>query len=300
VKRIVVFLAFTLPLGLIAFQNQEFSISTDVELVQLEVSVKDAKGGYVSGLTKENFRVEEMGVPQTITVFSHEDVPVTAGLVMDASGSMRTKQKDVIMAGLVFAGASNARDQLFVVNFNDLVRAGLPEGTAFSDDRDVLRRALSRDKPEGRTALYDAIGWSLEHLDKGEREKKALVVVTDGGDNCSKLTTPEMMHLIELSHATIYTIGLFDEDDPDRNPRVLEKIAHVSGGQCFLPQQAEDVIPICRKIAEDIRNRYTIGYVPNRTRAKAGLRSIKVTASASGHEHLFVRTRTSYSLPEHK
>ena len=214
---------------------------------------------------------------------------------MDASGSMLHKQNDAIMAGLVFAGASNPLDQLFVVNFNDTVLPGLSEGVPFSDDRNVLRMALSRARPEGRTALYDAVAYALDHLNAGNREKKALVLVTDGGDNCSKLTSPELMRLIERSQATIYTVGLFDADDPDKNPRVLEKIAHVSGGECFLPQRAEEVIPVCRKIAEDIRNRYTIGYVPRRGAAKAGIRSIKVEASGAGHEHLVVRTRTSYS-----
>ena len=218
-----------------------------MELVLLDVSVKDAKGGYVSGLTKDNFHVSESGAPQNITVFSHADVPITAGLVMDASGSMLHKQQDVIMAGLVFAGASNPRDQLFVVNFNDSVRPGLPGNLPFSDQPPVLRLALSRARPEGRTALYDAVAYALDHLNAGDREKKALVLVTDGGDNCSKLTGPELMGLIERSHATIYTVGLFDEDDPDRNPRILNRIAHISGGECFLPQRLDEVIPDLQK-----------------------------------------------------
>jgi Ca-activated chloride channel family protein len=279
-------------------QNGDFRISTDVELVLLDVSVKDAKGGYVSGLTKDDFHVSESGAPQNITVFSHADVPITAGLVMDASGSMLHKQQDVIMAGLVFAGASNPRDQLFVVNFNDSVRPGLPGNLPFSDQPPVLRLALSRARPEGRTALYDAVAYALDHLNAGDREKKALVLVTDGGDNCSKLTAPELMGLIERSHATIYTVGLFDEDDPDRNPRILNRIAHISGGECFLPQRLDEVIPICKKIAEDIRNRYTLGYVPGPAGVKAGTHHIKVVASAAGREHLTVRTRTSYSLAE--
>jgi Ca-activated chloride channel family protein len=285
----------------------EFNISTDVELVLLDVSVKDATGGYVSHLTKDDFRVSEMGVPQKITVFSHSDVPITAGLVMDASGSMLAKQADVITAGLVFAGAGNPQDQIFVVNFNDTVRPGLPEGVPFSDDIGVLRLALARDKPQGRTALNDALAWALKHLESGQREKKALVLVSDGGDNSSNLKSDEMMRLIEESHATIYTVGLFDADDPDRNPRILKRIAQVSGGECFLAETYDQVIPVCRRIAEDIRSRYTIGYVPNRSGHGAAIRNIsgavrniKVTASAEGHEHLVVRSRGSYVLPETK
>jgi Ca-activated chloride channel family protein len=219
-------------------ETPEFKISTDVELVLLDVSVKDSKGGYVSGLTKDDFRVFESGNAQKITVFSHSDEPITAGLVMDASGSMQAKQADVITAGLVFIGASNPHDQMFVVNFNDKVREGLPPGIPFSDDAGVLRMALSKDRSQGRTALNDAVAWALHHLDSGQREKKALVLVSDGGDNSSQLKSDELMRLIEESHATIYTIGLFDSDDQDRNPNVLKRIAHVSGGECFLPQNS--------------------------------------------------------------
>jgi Ca-activated chloride channel family protein len=279
-------------------ETPEFKISTDVELVLLDVSVKDSKGGYVSGLTKDDFRVFESGNAQKITVFSHSDEPITAGLVMDASGSMQAKQADVITAGLVFIGASNPHDQMFVVNFNDKVREGLPPGIPFSDDAGVLRMALSKDRSQGRTALNDAVAWALHHLDSGQREKKALVLVSDGGDNSSQLKSDELMRLIEESHATIYTIGLFDSDDQDRNPNVLKRIAHVSGGECFLPEDYTQVIPICRRIAADIRNRYTIGYVPIRSGSSAGIRNIKVTASSAGHEHLTIRARSSYLLPE--
>lgn len=278
-------------------ESPEFSISTDVELVLLDVSVKDSKGGYVSGLSKDDFRVLESGAAQKITVFSHSDVPVTAGLVMDASGSMGPKQADVITAGLAFVGASNPNDQIFVVNFNDKVRSGLPPDIPFSDQVNVLRMALSKDRPEGRTALNDAVAYALRHLDSGAREKKALILVSDGGDNSSQLKSEELMRLIEESHATIYTVGLFDAEDPDRNPQVLKRIARLSGGECFLPETFDQVIPICRRIAADIRNRYTIGYIPSRSDAKAGIRTIKVTATAAGRARLVVRTRASYSLP---
>ena len=131
----------------------EFKISTDVLLVVLDVSVKDSKGGYVSGLTKDDFRVYENGIAQKLTVFSSADEPVTVGLVIDESGSMRSKHDQVVTAGLSFIGASNPNDQMFVVNFNDTVRSGLPDNIPFSDDLAVLHAALSRNKPDGQTAL---------------------------------------------------------------------------------------------------------------------------------------------------
>ena len=150
-----IFLLLVPPHGLA--QNSppkgEFRISTDVELVLLDVSVKQAKGGYASGLTRDNFQIYENGAPQKITEFASADIPVAVGLVFDDSGSMRSKRPDVITAGLVFIGASNPQDQIFVVNFNDKVRSGLPENVPFTDNINLLRAALSRDVAQGQTAL---------------------------------------------------------------------------------------------------------------------------------------------------
>ena len=166
---------------------REYTIRTTSRLVLLDVSVKDTTGGFVSGLTGENFKVYEDGKPQKITQFAHADIPVTVGLVVDESASMRPKQAEVITAGLAFIKASNPRDEIFVINFNEKARRGLPEAMLFSDDIKQLREALWRGVPEGRTALYDAIEMALHHLDFGRRDKKALIVVSDGGDNISLL-----------------------------------------------------------------------------------------------------------------
>jgi len=162
----------------------------------------------------------------------------------------------------------------------------------------LLRAALSKGRPEGQTAHYDAVAFALKHLESGRRDKKTLVVVSDGGDNCSRHSFKDVMRLIEESAATVYTVGIFDPDDPDRNPGVLKHIASVSGGECFLPGELGPILPICQKIAKDIRNRYTIGYHPVRTSDKAADRKIRVTASSAEHKKLIVRTRTAYRLPE--
>jgi Ca-activated chloride channel family protein len=276
----------------------EFKISTDVVMVLLDVSVKDPRGGYVSGLSKDDFQVYENGALQKLTVFSSADVPVAVGLVMDESGSMHNRRPHTITAGLVFIGASNPQDQVFVVNFNDTVRSGLPSHIPFSGDLNILHAALSRAKAEGQTALYDAIAFALHHLESAQRDKKTLLVVSDGGDNRSRRTLPELMRLIQESQVTIYTIGIYDADDADRNPQVLKRISYASGGECFLPQTVEEIAPICRKIALDIRNRYTMGYVPDRTAQKGGVRKIRVAISAPDHRNSIVRTRAGYSLPD--
>lgn len=274
-------------------EEQGYTIRTTSRLVLLDVSVKDAAGGFVSGLTKDNFKVYENGKPQEITEFANADIPVTAGIVVDESGSMRPKQSQVIAAAVEFIKGSNPQDEIFVINFNERARRGLPDIKLFSDNVDELRAALWRGVPEGRTALYDAIEMSLHHLDMGRRDKKTLLVISDGGDNISVHKWPEVMHDVLTSTATIYTIGIFDEDDPEKNPTVLEKLAHVSGGIVYFPKTLEEIEPVCRQIAKDVRTRYTIGYIPSAENGKPE-RHIKVVASAPERQKLIVRTRTSY------
>jgi VWFA-related protein len=276
----------------------DFSISTDVHLVILDVGVKDAKGGYVSGLAKDNFRIHENGKLQPIKDFSHADVPVTVGLVIDNSGSMAAKRAEVITAALTFVHASNPQDEVFVVNFNDKVRRGLPEDVPFTGDTGILRSALWQGASAGRTALYDALGYSLQYLDKGRMDKKTLIVVSDGGDNASTLRWNEVIRRVQESRATIYSIGIFDENDSDRNPDVLRKLAQVSGGEYFQLRELPDVVPVCRQIASDIRNRYTLTYTPPRMESRQAVRSIRVTASTPSRTRLIVHTRTRYIMPD--
>jgi Ca-activated chloride channel family protein len=274
---------------------QEFTVKVTSNLVLLDVSVKGPTG-YIAGLGKENFQIVDSGKPQTITHFSHDDVPVTVGLVIDTSGSMTSKYNQVVTAALVFMGASNPKDELFVVNFNDYVKFGLPPDMPFSDDVYVLRPALSMVKPEGRTALYDAVVQALDHLDKSTQDKKTLLLVSDGGDNHSIHTLADVVRKVEVSRATIYTIGLFDENDLDRNPKLLHQLSGISGGETYLPKDVSEVTSICRQIAADIRARYTVGYVPAQVEGQA-LHKVKLTASQSGGGKLKVHTRTSYLVP---
>lgn len=276
--------------------KNDFTIRAQVNLVLLDVSVRDREGGFVSDLPKDAFTVYEEGKAQTITEFANSDIPVTVGLIVDNSGSMRPKKPEVITAGLVFIQASNPLDETFVINFNDKVRRGLPPILPFTDDVAKLRSALTRTDPEGRTALYDAVIAGLDQLEMGRRDKKTLIVVSDGGDNISTHSFGEMMHRVLESHATIYTIGLFDEQDKDKNPEVLRKMAQVSGGVVYLPKKIEEVVPICRQIAKDIRTRYTIGYIPSGADQR-GTRHVRVAVSTADHRRLIARTRSSYLVP---
>jgi VWFA-related protein len=280
------------PVTAKAEEPSDFTIRTTSRLVLLDVSVKDASGGFVSGLSKDNFKVYENGQPQPVTQFANADIPVTVGIAVDESGSMRPKRAEVVTAALAFNQASNPMDEMFIINFNEKPRRGLPDDVLFSDDVQQLRLALYQGIPEGRTALYDAVEMSLNQLEFGRRDKKTLVVISDGGDNHSRHTLEDVTREVLRSVATIYTVGLYDEDDPESNEGVLKKLANVSGGVFYHPKALDDIIPICRQIAKDIRTRYTIGYVPS-AEGKAE-RHIKVVASSPDHAKLLVRTRTSY------
>lgn len=286
-------------LGLPAFppapaDPNDFRISSEVDLVLLDVSVKDSKGGFVSGLPKESFKIYEDKREQPIRIFAAQDVPVTVGLVVDNSGSVRPKKPEIVTAALTFVTQSHPKDEMFVVNFNDSVFFGLPEDTPFTDDAATLRQALLTNPARGRTALHDAIKAALEHLDKGRLDKKTLVVISDGGDNASETTRDELMKLIEESLATIYTVGIFNPDDKDKNPGFLKDLANTTGGEYFRPENISHLVGVCEKIARDIRNRYTLGFGPDPSKFDGKKHSIRVDAVGADGRKLVVRTRTHY------
>ena len=263
----------------------------------LSATVVDRHNALVSGLSKGDFQVYEDGALQQIKDFSHDDIPVTAGIVVDNSGSMAPKRDDVIAAALAFARASNPQDQMFVVNFNDRVSFGLPPDVPFTDRQEQLRRALSGIGAIGQTSLYDGIAVALDHLKLGNRERKVLIVISDGGDNASKHSLAQVLGMARQSTAIIYAIGIFDEQDGDQNPSVLRRLAKETGGEAFFPESSRDITSICEGIARDIRNQYTLTYVPTIASQDGSYRAIEVRASAPGRGRLLVRTRTGYSVP---
>jgi len=270
-----------------------FKIAVSVDLVVLHPTVRDRKGNFASDLHEQDFEVYEDGVRQSIRLFEHEDIPVTVGLVIDHSGSMHQKLPDVVAAARTFARSSNPEDQMFVVNFNEHVALGLPAGTQFTDRPDELERAIWRTGTAGQTALYDAVAEALDRLRAGNRDKKVLIVISDGGDNASTHTLAEVLKMAGQSSALVYTIGIFDEQDADRNPGVLRRLSQATGGEAYFPEQLDEVIPICERIARDIRNQYTIGYFPASPAQPGVYRAIRVVAHGTSGR-LFVRARSGY------
>jgi VWFA-related protein len=274
-----------------------YTLSVNANLVILNATVLDRHNALVSGLDKDDFQVYEDHVLQPIKHFSHEDIPVTVGLVIDNSGSMAPKRADVIAAALSFARSSNPKDQMFLVNFNENVSFGLPTGIPFTDRPDQLQLGLSNINAIGETALYDAIAVALDHLKQGSCDKKVLILISDGGDNASKHNLAQVIDKARHSGAIIYAIGIFDEQDGDQNPDVLKRFAKETGGEAFFPESSKEIVLICERIAHDIRNQYTLAYIPIITKQDGVYRVIDVKVSSPGHGRLSARTRAGYFVP---
>ncbi|PYU15433.1 MAG: VWA domain-containing protein, partial [Acidobacteria bacterium] len=244
-------------------QDDNFRIQRDVNLVVLHATVLDDRGRFVPDLKQENFRVLEDKVEQKLALFKREDIPISVGLVVDNSGSMRDKRDRVNTAALTFVKTSNPNDEAFIVNFNDDYYLDLDKD--FTSDLNEMKDALERIDSRGSTALYDALIGSLDHLKKGHRDKKVLLVITDGVDNASRKSLEVTVQEAQRSEALIYAVGLFSQEtksDAKRARRALNSLTQATGGLAFFPERTEDTEAICTQIAHDIRNQYTLAYYP--------------------------------------
>jgi VWFA-related protein len=267
------------------------TIRTNVNLVQLSVRVTGSDGKNVVGLPREAFRLLIDKKDHPITVFNGEDAPVTAGIVIDNSGSMAPKREVVSAAAVAFARASNTSDQMFVVHFNQHARLGLPGCIPFTGSIPELEKAISTTTLGGSTALYDAILLAQSHFQRGAYGRKILLVITDGGDNSSDATLSQTLDAVAKAGIVIYSIGIFDENDRDRNPEVLAQLAAVTGGESFLPAAVSETTKICEQIAADVRRQYTLGFAG----AEDGqFHKIEVLASDSEHGVMQVHTQPDY------
>jgi Ca-activated chloride channel family protein len=274
------------------------AISVQTDLVVLPVSVTDSQGNAVLGLTEQNFRVYEDGRLQKIALFQQGDTPITVGLIVDHSRSMGT-QLQVAEAVSSFARSGNPRDEMFVVDFNDDVSVELLDGKPFTDDPKELAQAVFSVRARGRTALYDAVAEGLLHLQLGRYERKALIIISDGGDNASLQKFPQVLGLAQKSQVVIYSIGLVS-DDGEVNPDVLRHFAKATGGVAYFPSRTNTVASISTQIARDLREQYTLGFAPEKANKPHGFRKIEVKVSAPHQGKLRARTRTGYSAAEAK
>jgi Ca-activated chloride channel family protein len=269
------------------------TISVKSELVALPVRVTDGNGNVVSGLNLQDFTVFEDGRPQKLTLFQQEDAPVTVGLVVDHSRSMGPKLPEVAAAVSAFAHSSNPQDEMFVVDFNDDVWLQILGGKPFTSNAKDLEIAVSAVSARGRTALYDAVAEGLNHLRFGHCEKKALIIVSDGGDNASHQKFSQILDLAQRSQVLIYSIVLQGEGQ-EENPGVLRRLSKSTGGIAYFPRSEETVVGISALIARDLRDQYTLGFAPEKQSTDASFRKIQVKVSAPGRSKLHVRYRPGY------
>jgi VWFA-related protein len=275
-----------------ATQEPSFRTSAS-ELVVLPVVVTDRQGRHIPDVASSKFTVYDNGRRVPIELFTNEDAPVTIGLIIDASSSMRGRLGEVVTASMAFARSSNPQDELFVLRFNDDIADVIPDSEFLpAADIAALGAAMQSVRADGRTALYDGVMDGLEHLTRGTRARKALIVISDGGDNASGVTLDAVLARARRASAAIYTIGIYDDDDVDKNPGVLKSLAHATGGERYLPRSAAELMAACERIAREIRGGYTIGYVPP-TRDGAYHR-IRVEVDPSTARKLNVRTRPGY------
>jgi Ca-activated chloride channel homolog len=271
------------------------TFSANSELVVLHVTVRDRKGAYVSGLTQDAFNVIEDGQAQTVRLFTDSDTPATIGLLIDSSGSMYQHRPITISGATAFAEASHPQDEIFALAFNEYVAPVLPASAPFTNDGTVFRGALERNvNSRGRTALYDAIAGGVNYLSRGTRERKVLVLLSDGGDNASRTTKDDAVRKAQESNAVIYTIALIDPGSRDANPQLLKELSLASGGEAYRPDDSDEIAEALGTIARDIRHTYTIGYVSTNTTRDGAFRKVRVVVTAPPGRPLVVRSRTGY------
>ena len=280
-------------------KDSDYTLKVDVNLITLHVSVMDDKDQIIKGLKKEDFAVYEDKIQQEISLFKEEDVPVSLGLVIDNSGSMRTKRERVNKAAITFVRTSNPQDEIFLINFNDQIYIDQD----FTRNHDDLRDALEGIDARGGTALYDAIYLSLEHIREGKEDKKALLLISDGEDRDSRYKFESVLEFARESHASIFVIGLFDKEGErsraqKKAAKALKELAEETGGKYYFPESVDEVEAICTQVAHEIRNQYTLGYKPTNTRRDGTWRTVNVKLNNNKNsKKLVARTKRGYYAP---
>ena len=256
--------------SLVWSQEDTFKLSVNVDLTEVHVNVIDEKDRPVGNLKKENFRVFEDRKEQQITVFKHEDAPLSLGLVIDNSRSIEPRKQRLDAAALSFVRKGNPEDETFIVHFDDTARLDRD----FTDSIPALEDALAGVKPFGQTAIYDALILALEHMENAKHLKKVILLITDGVDNSSKHTMSEAIEATKRSRVAVYTVGLLSMSGGQKAEDSLIHIAEASGGHAYFPNNVDEARMYMERVARDLREQYTLGYFP--TNRNGGWRSVRV------------------------
>jgi Ca-activated chloride channel homolog len=279
----------------LALCGQEVTFKSDTRLVVLNVSVFDQGGKVVRDLGKSQFAVYENGEKQTVNVFRQDDVPISLGLIIDTSASMTDKRERVASATLAMVKASNPEDEAFIVNFN----GSAVLSRDFTNNIKDLEEALRNLDAKGETAMRDALRLGIEHLrHRAHRDKKVLLVVTDGEDNSSSETQAHLVQAAQQNDVIIYAIGLLGAEEPAsaaRAKKQLDELTEQTGGRSWFPTDVAEIANITPEIAHEIRNQYVLAYTPTNLAADGSFRKVRVEVDVPG---AVVRTRTGYYAPK--
>ena len=273
-------------------------IRVEANLVLVPMTVTDPMNRLVTGLEKTNFEVYDNNIGQSIKTFSTEDAPVTIGIVFDLSGSMQSKFVRARKALSEFLRTSNPADEFFVVAFNDKP-AVIVDYTSDVDDVEARMVML---RPENRTALIDAVYLGINKLKQAKYERKALLIISDGGDNRSRYSENELRRVVRESDVQIYSIGIFDTYAPtseeELGPVLLTDISEMTGGRLFKVSSSDDMGDIASRISQELRNEYVVGYRPTEIKKDGNWRKLKVRlVQPAGLPTLSVHFRQGYYAP---
>ncbi|MGC1903137.1 MAG: VWA domain-containing protein [Candidatus Acidiferrum sp.] len=275
----------------------------DVDLALVNVTVTDPYNRLVTGLDPDNFRVYEDNVEQEVVTFSSEDVPISIGVIFDMSGSMTNKIGKAREAAVQFFKTANPQDEFFLVSFNE--RAELT--SAFTNSVEDLQSRMMLAAPKGRTALLDAIYLGLSQMRGAKNGKRALLILSDGGDNHSRYNESDIKRLVKEADTQLYAIGIFDplgyrNRTPEElnGPSLLSEVTEMTGGRVFAVENLNDLPDIASKIGMELRNQYVLGYRPSNKAHDARWRKIKIKLRApKGLPPLNVYSKTGYYAPSH-
>ncbi len=280
--------------AVLGLYGQEATFRSDTRLVVLNVSVFDQNSKIVRDLPRSAFTVYENDEKQTLSVFKQEDVPISLGLIIDNSASMTDKRDRVASAALALVKASNPDDEVFIINFNESAVLA----REFTNNIKDLENALRNLDAKGETAMRDALLLGIEHLrHHAHRDKKVLVVVTDGEDNSSAETQAHLVQVAQQNDVIIYAVGLLGAEEAQsaaRAKKQLTELTQQTGGQAWYPTDVAEIANIAPEIAHEIRNQYVLAYTPTNLAADGSYRRIRVEVNVPG---VVVRTRAGYYAP---
>jgi len=275
-------------------EQSPHNLKVDVDVVLATATVTDRDGRFVTGLEKENFKISEDKVPQELTYFSSEDIPVSVGIIFDVSGSMKDKLKTAVQAAMTFLKGGNPDDEYFLVEFSDK-----PTGSEFTNDIAKLQQRFMFSKAKGRTALYDAVYMGLSKLEEGNNPKRALLLITDGEDNRSRYTFSNVKQYVKEKDVQMYSIGISNgpgDTSAEQGKALLRDLSAISGGESFFPPSIYQLEDTCRSIAKELKYQYVLGYRSSNPEKDGKYRKIKVTAEFPNNK-LSVRAKQGYYGP---